>query len=93
MLNSQFEDLAIGVMNVFDTNTRDSMNGVLMQTEIPYMKTDCLDFAVQCECRRFVALPSIQNVITEMWYCKLIHKQASSFKIKVNLTWNTMMHP
>lgn len=72
-------------MNVFDTNTKDSMNAVLMQAEVPFLKTDCLDFAVQCECSRFVALPSIQHVITKMWYRKIVHKTGSSFKLKVKL--------
>ena len=82
---SQFEDMAIGVMNVFDNNTRDSMNGVLMKTEVPFMKHDFLYFAVQCECKNFVALPSIQSVITDLWYGLLIHKAGTQFKLKVGI--------
>ena len=72
-------------MNVFDKNTKNTMNSVLMQAEVQFLKTNCLDFAVKCECRRFVALPSIQEVITKMWYRKIVHKTGSSFKIKVCL--------
>ena len=87
---SQCEDLAIGVMNVFDTNTRDSNNAVLMNAKVPFLKTDCLDFAVKCECRRFVALPSIQNVITKMWYRKIVVKTGSSFKLKVRFYYTSI---
>jgi hypothetical protein len=76
-------------MNVFDTNTRDSMNSVLMTAKIPFLKTDCLDFAVKCECRRFVALPSIQDVITKMWYRKIVHKTGSSFKLKARFYYTS----
>lgn len=81
----EFESLAIGVMNVFDANTKDTMNCVIMQNNIPFiLNCDCLNFAVECECKRFVALGSVQNVITELWYRKLIHKAGTRFKLRVN---------
>ena len=71
-------------MNVFDNNTRDSMNYHLMKSKVPFLNCDLLDFAVQCECRYFIALSSIQNVITELWYGQLIHKAGTRFRLKVN---------
>jgi hypothetical protein len=70
-------------MNVFDNNSSDSMNGILMQREDPFIKRDILYFAVQTECKNFIALPSIQNVITDLWYRRLIHKAGTRFKLKV----------
>jgi len=71
-------------MNIFDNNTRDLMNYHLMKTKVPFFQNcELLEFAVQCECKNFVALESIQNVITELWYGQLIHKAGTRFRLKV----------
>ncbi len=79
----EFENLAIGVMRIFDNNTKYSINKFLKHTRASFLNLDCLDFAVQCKCKNFLALPNIQSVITERWYRKIVYKSSKKFLLKV----------
>jgi hypothetical protein len=70
--------MAIGVMNIFDSTTDDLINGVILLRKIPFYNLDCLQMAVQADCQKFVALSSVQNLLTDIWHGKLTCK--SGFK-------------
>lgn len=84
MLNlSEFEQMAIGVLNIFDATTDDLINGVILLRKIPFYKLDCLQMAVEADCKKFVSLSSCQNLLTDIWYGKIASKSGMKASIKV----------
>lgn len=78
--------MAIGVLNIFDATTDDLINGVILLRKIPFYNLDCLQMAVEAHCQKFVALSSVQNLLTDIWYGKLTQKSGikASIKVKFN---------
>jgi len=66
-----FEDMAIGVLQIFDKTTDDILNGVILLRRIPFYGLDCLQMAVEGDCQKFVALSAVQNLLTDIWYGKI----------------------
>ena len=66
-----FEEMAIGVINIFDKSTDDIINGVILLRKIPFYNLDCLQMAVEGDCQKFVALSSVQSLLTDIWYGKV----------------------
>ena len=56
---SDFEEMSIGVLNIFDSTTDDLINGVILLRKIPFYNLDCLQMAVEADCQKFVALSSV----------------------------------
>jgi hypothetical protein len=46
----EFEQMSIGVLNIFDKTTDDIINGVILLRKIPYFSLDCLQMAVEADC-------------------------------------------
>lgn len=67
-----FEEMAIGVLNIFDATTDDLINGVILLRKIPFYNLDCLQMAVIADCKKFVSLSSVQNLLTDIWHGKII---------------------
>ena len=67
-----FEEMAIGVLNIFDATTDDLINGVILLRKIPFYNLDCLQMAVIADCKTFVSLSSVQNLLTDIWHGKII---------------------
>ncbi len=59
--------MAIGVLNVYDQNTRDIINDVLAVRYIPLFGMDCLKLAMHCDCKRFLSTSVIQNILDDIW--------------------------
>jgi hypothetical protein len=75
--------MAIGVLNLFDSTTDDLINGVILLRKIPFFNLDCLQMAVEADCQRFVALSSVQNLLTDIWFGKVTSKTGLKASLKV----------
>lgn len=75
--------MAIGVLNIFDSTTDDLINGVILLRKIPFYNLDCLQMAVEADCKKFVSLSSVQNLLTDIWYGKIASKSGMKATIKV----------
>lgn len=58
----------MGVLQTFDSNSRDIISDILIIRYIDYLRKDVLELAVICECEEFVSMPIVQNVITAVFY-------------------------
>ena len=74
--------MSIGVLNIFDSTTDDLINGVILLRKIPFYNLDCLQMAVEANCEKFVALSSVQNLLTDIWYGKVVYKAGIKAGIK-----------
>ena len=70
--------MACGVLNIFDSFSNDLINGVILLQNIPYFNLNCLEMAVEAKCLKFISLPSVQNLLTDIWNGKIVFK--TSFK-------------
>jgi hypothetical protein len=75
LFSSTFEDLAIGVLDTFDMNTDDWINGVILLRRCPYFNISLLQMSVEAKSRRFVAQPAVQNLLTYIWNGKVMLNQ------------------
>lgn len=76
--------MAVGVLNIFDNSTDDLINGVILLRKIPFYNLDCLQMAVEANCQKFVALSSVQNLLTDIWYGKIVSVSGAKATIKVS---------
>jgi hypothetical protein len=74
--------MSIGVLNIFDSTTDDLINGVILLRKIPFYNLDCLQMAVEANCEKFVALSSVQNLLTDIWNGKVVYKAGIKAGIK-----------
>ena len=74
--------MSIGVLNIFDSTTDDLINGVILLRKIPFYNLDCLQMAVEANCEKFVALSSVQNLLTDIWHGKVVYKAGIKASIK-----------
>ena len=76
--------MAIGLLNIFDSTTDDIINGVILLRKIPYYNLDSLQLAVEADCKKFVSLSSVQNLLRDIWYGKILSKSGvkATFKVK-----------
>jgi hypothetical protein len=65
-----FENLATGVLDVFDANTEDRHNISLLLNQVFFFKTYVLKMAEIGHCKKFVAHIAVQNLLTSIWYGK-----------------------
>ena len=59
--------MAIGVVKTCDDELREEVNDVLILRYISHLKMDCLELAVWCECKEFVAMSTVQRVLDKLW--------------------------
>ena len=87
---SDFEQMAIGVLNIFDATTDDLINGVILLRKIPFFNLDCLQMAVEADCKKFVSLSSVQNLLTDIWYGKIASTSGlkASFKVSTDFSFS-----
>lgn len=85
-----FEEMAIGVLNIFDKSTDDIINGVILLRKIPFYNMDCLQMAVEGDCQKFVALSSVQNLLTDIWFGKVHYTPGVRGRIWFFLSCMTM---
>ncbi len=71
---SYFENLSLGVLNVFDINTDDRINIEILLNRILYFKTHTLQMAQIGDCKQFVAHPAVQNLLTSIWIGQISFK-------------------
>ncbi len=64
---SEFENLAIDLLKVYDKNTRDSINDLLVVRYIPLVDMDCLELASKCQCSSFLATHIVQHILNNIW--------------------------
>jgi hypothetical protein len=75
--------MACGVLNIFDNNSNDLINGIVLLQIIPYFGIDCLQMAVEARCLKFLALPTVQNLVTDIWNGKISSKSGFKAALKV----------
>ena len=63
----EFEELAIGVLTVFDKSTRNNVKDVLVIRYIEDLNMDCLELAVYCKCKKFVSNSIVQSILDDIW--------------------------
>ena len=81
--------MAIGVLNIFDATTDDLINGVILLRKIPFYNLDCLQMSVIADCKMFVSLSSVQNLLTDIWHGKIIAHSGWKAGLKVNNLFKT----
>ena len=59
--------MAIGLLEVFDKNTRETVLDVLVLRYLKDLGMDCLELAVLCKCQRFVSNASVQRILDHIW--------------------------
>ena len=64
----EFENLAIGVLDVFDKNTRDILNHSLVVRYYNHLEKDILELAVMAKCEDFVSHRLIQKTMDKIWF-------------------------
>jgi hypothetical protein len=75
--------MAIGVLNIFDATTDDLINGVILLRKIPFYNLDSLQMAVIADCKTFISLSSVQNLLTDIWNGKIVANAGWKAGIKV----------
>lgn len=77
--------MAIGVLRMIDASTtNDNVIGVILLRTIPLYGNDVMTLAVEAECMRFVALNSVQKLITIIWTGSTVPKTGFAYKLKVS---------
>ena len=59
--------MAIGVLDVYDKNTRENVADVLVMRYMKEFSMDCLEMAVHCQCKRFVSNVTVQRILDNIW--------------------------
>jgi hypothetical protein len=59
--------MAIGLVKVYDKNTRDVINDLLIVRYVPFIGMDCLELSAHCQCTSFLALNVIQHIFNNIW--------------------------
>jgi hypothetical protein len=67
---SEFEEMAIGTLKIFDDERTDKVDDVLIVRYFKEFKMDCLDLAIECECEQFVSTQMVQRVLDKIWLGK-----------------------
>jgi len=82
--------MAIGVLNIFDATTDDLINGVILLRKIPFYNLDSLQMAVIADCKTFISLSSVQNLLTDIWNGKIVANAGwkAGIKVKKNEIYN-----
>ncbi len=62
-----FENLAIGILNVFEEHTRKHVNDVLLIRYYDFIKMNCLQLAFEAECDDFIAHNVTQQAVEKLW--------------------------
>ena len=80
---SFFEELAIGVLDVYDTNTDDRENIHIILDKNAFYDMTPLDMAQIGDCKNFIAHPAVQSVLTTIWVGHTAYKAGFMDQIKV----------
>ena len=81
IFKSEFEDLAIGLLKIFDDERTDKVADVLIFRYLKDFKMDCLEVAIECDCKTFVSSGAVQKALDKIW----LGKQTSISKIVRNI--------
>ncbi|CAF0758789.1 unnamed protein product [Brachionus calyciflorus] len=82
----EFEEMACGVLNIFDNLSDDLINGIILLQKISYYDLECLRIAVEARCLKFIALPTVQNLLTDIWNGRLEHKDGIKASLNFGLS-------
>lgn len=66
------------MLDLFDKYFENDIHHVLLKRNKETDDINCFEMAVEGDCKLFLSSPTVQNVLTDMWYNKTIQK--SSFK-------------
>ena len=80
----EYEEMACGVLNIFDMTSDDWMNCVLLLQEIPYYRMNCLKMANQARCLKFISLPAVQDILDRIWSGRCVIKPGLKGGLEVN---------
>ena len=84
-----FENLSIGVLNLFDANEPDYKNEILILSPLELMnQRNSLELAVEGGVLKFLATSCIQNVLTKIWNGILSTEESTLLSFKVNINTN-----
>jgi hypothetical protein len=86
LISSYYEETACGVLNLFDENNDDLLNSVILLARPPFYKDlDCLEMAIQGKCLNFIAMSSVQTLITNIWNAEI--GAIEGFQANVKVEW------
>jgi hypothetical protein len=81
---SDFDDLANGVLTLYDASLDEITILTKLLRKIPFFGVNCLELASIGERETFLACPCVQNHLTRIWYGKMSVKDDLSPSLKVN---------
>ena len=62
-----FEEMAIGVITVFEKHTREVVDDVLIRRYIQDYDMDCLMLSIECGCEKLVSSQILQRNLNYIW--------------------------
>lgn len=75
------------MLTLFDENSDDLLNSVILLARPPFYKElDCLEMAIQGKCLKFVAMSSVQTLITNIWNAEISAMEGFQANFKVGIT-------
>lgn len=83
MLSSYFEDMACEVFDICDDLSIDFVNSIILLQKIPYYNINCLQMAYEAKCLKFISLPSVQTLLSDIWNGKMEVKNSIKDSLKV----------
>ena len=83
---SEFVELAVGVLSLFDAGFEDSINFEYLLTKIDFFGFDCLQIAFAGGINKFMSQLCVQNLLDNVWHGEVANK--SGIKSRVNVNFN-----
>ena len=61
-LKRNFENMAIDVLKIFEKNTTEMVEDVLIVRFLEDFGMDCIELAIICKCENFISHTTVQNI-------------------------------
>lgn len=85
MLLSEFVEMSVALINMFDEALDDEDNYTHLLDEVSIFGLNCLELAVIGKRMKFVSTTLVQNLLTEIWNGNVINKTDIKSRLKVLL--------
>ena len=71
-IKSNFEELAVGILGICNEKNEEKAHLLLIRELSIYGNATALQLAIACDAKKFVAHPCTQNMLTSLWYGKIL---------------------
>ena len=81
--------MAIDVLKIFEKNTTENVEDVLVVRFLDDFGMDCIELAILCKCERFISHTTVQNILETIWKGKIIYNKSvyyNYFNVKRYIT-------